>query len=486
MTAQGLAVPSGAAGLPASAESVIFAELRALRADLGLVDPEFGYPTIEVARQQWVTSLAARAQRTVETYEMAARRLYAFLVSEDIDPTQATTETLTEGTIEGFVLWLMAEHGRDKHSTVATYKHGVTSFCRFLARRRLVPGSFRLDRLRESLKAVTPKVGYRTPRIDPTAAADVVAAATRLTLPPRAWAPDGVGMTELEYLGLHLAALAAERRIPPRKVTLRMLNASCGYAAVTGRSRSAGGVTTGMVRAGLRKRDLVTEAQRVLRECSDPAEIRSRIIPMFWRRRPGRAPREHIELLRDRALLLLLFSSAMRRAELVSLNRSDIRNGECTEALITGKGNKERLAFFDEDTREALQAYLAAREDRHDPVFIRLDPARGESGPKGEHWRLDPQSVWLIARRYGKAAGVDVSPHAFRHAQASLLMQNGAELSDVQDILGHASPETTKRIYVHMAPGHLRSVLDRHRVSVRDAKRVWESDSRDDSRGSGS
>jgi site-specific recombinase XerD len=92
-----------------------------------------------------------------------------------------------------------------------------------------------------------------------------------------------------------------------------------------------------------------------------------------------------LELLRDRALLHLLLSSGMRREEVLTLNRVQIEDGWATAAVIIGKGSKERTAFWDTETQEALRAYLEARTDPYPPVFIRLDNRREAPGPNGEH-----------------------------------------------------------------------------------------------------
>ena len=82
------------------------------------------------------------------------------------------------------------------------------------------------------------------------------------------------------------------------------------------------------------------------------------------------AHRKRLELLRDRALIRTLYCTAMRRAEAASLNRTDMQDGRADQALITGKGEKERIVFFDEDTLRAIRAYLAARDDHYRPLFI--------------------------------------------------------------------------------------------------------------------
>ncbi|MBI3973510.1 MAG: tyrosine-type recombinase/integrase [Chloroflexi bacterium] len=177
-----------------------------------------------------------------------------------------------------------------------------------------------------------------------------------------------------------------------------------------------------------------------------------------------RAKRRRLELLRDRALLRTLYCTAMRRAEVGSLNRTDVQDGHADQALITGKGEKERVVFFDDDTLAAIRAYLRARDDRYLPLFIRHDTGRGKPGLNGANYRITTQTIWNVVKRYAKAVGVNVSPHDFRHDKASVMLNQGAKLSEVQDILGHASPETTKKIYAHYETAHLRDAFDRYSV----------------------
>jgi site-specific recombinase XerD len=179
---------------------------------------------------------------------------------------------------------------------------------------------------------------------------------------------------------------------------------------------------------------------------------------------PEDAPRLRLELLRDRALLRTLFVTGMRREEVANLDRTDVQNGRARQAIVTGKGNKERLVFFDEPTLVAIRGYLEARADGYRPLFLRHDKGRGRPDvrdPLGRRLRLSPQSVWGVVKRYAALAGVPATTHDFRHAKASIMLNRGAKLSEVQDILGHASPETTKRIYAHYETSHLRDVFDR-------------------------
>ncbi|MCC7372388.1 MAG: tyrosine-type recombinase/integrase [Chloroflexi bacterium] len=166
--------------------------------------------------------------------------------------------------------------------------------------------------------------------------------------------------------------------------------------------------------------------------------------------------------LRDRAILRVLYTTAVRRDELVRLNREDVADGRASQALITGKGSRERVIFFDRATMDAIKRYLEARGDRHRPLFIRHDVGRGAPGTRGEHWRLSGDTVYALVKRVGSAVGSRATPHSFRHDRASLLLNRGADLSEVQDILGHASPETTKRIYAHYETSRLREAFDRY------------------------
>jgi len=178
----------------------------------------------------------------------------------------------------------------------------------------------------------------------------------------------------------------------------------------------------------------------------------------------GKNAQARLELLRDRAILTTLYATAMRREELSRLNRTDIQDGRSAQGLITGKGDKERVVFFDTASLEAIRAYLQARADLYLPLFLRHDKGRGRPGPRGEHWRLSPQSIWGVVKKYGRLADVEVTTHHLRHLKARLMLNRGAQLSEVQDILGHASPETTKKIYAAYTTRHLREAFDRFSV----------------------
>jgi site-specific recombinase XerD len=185
----------------------------------------------------------------------------------------------------------------------------------------------------------------------------------------------------------------------------------------------------------------------------------------------GRRGEKRREVLRDKALIKTLFCTGMRREEVARLNRADLEHGWATQAIITGKGEKERVVFFDQETLSAIRDYLAARADPYEPLFLRHDNRRGRPLKNGAGWRLSPQSIWGIVKRYSALVGVPATTHDFRHAKASVMLNRGAKLSEVQDILGHASPETTKRIYAHYEVAHLREAFDRFSASAEELAR---------------
>ncbi|MEM9196065.1 MAG: tyrosine recombinase XerC [Myxococcota bacterium] len=164
--------------------------------------------------------------------------------------------------------------------------------------------------------------------------------------------------------------------------------------------------------------------------------------------------------LRDRALLELLYGSGLRVSELSGLNlgRIDRSTGE---VRVLGKGGKERIVPLGEATREALDAYLAVRgsfQSKHqtppqDPEAVFL----GRFGT-----RLSSRQVQNIVRRYGAvgAGRTDLHPHALRHSCATHLLDAGADLRTIQELLGHASLSTTQR-YTHLTVDRLMEVYDK-------------------------
>jgi site-specific recombinase XerD len=160
--------------------------------------------------------------------------------------------------------------------------------------------------------------------------------------------------------------------------------------------------------------------------------------------------------LRDKALLNLLFSTGLRVSELCSLNADlDLTRDEFS---IRGKGEKVRVVFLSEEAKQALRAYLKARTDMDEALFVTTGKRRSDAGDS----RLTPRSVQRLIKYYAAKAGITrkVTPHAIRHAFATDLLGNGADLRSVQALLGHANIATTQ-VYTHVTDAHLKEVHKR-------------------------
>lgn len=165
-------------------------------------------------------------------------------------------------------------------------------------------------------------------------------------------------------------------------------------------------------------------------------------------------------LLRDRALLETLYSTGARVSELVGINHEDLRASEGLVHL-RGKGRKERIVPIGEVALQAIQAYLSQRP---------LVEAQGLSTKAGlpcpifrnsRGGRLTTRSVARIVARYSsRLTGGSVSPHTLRHSFATHLLDEGADLRSIQEMLGHASLSTTQK-YTHLAMDQILSVYDK-------------------------
>jgi site-specific recombinase XerD len=162
---------------------------------------------------------------------------------------------------------------------------------------------------------------------------------------------------------------------------------------------------------------------------------------------------EKVKVLRDLAILELLFSTGLRVSELCSLsNDLDLTKDEFS---VRGKGDKVRVVFITDSARLALKNYLAARKDMDDALFAQV----GKNAEAAKTLRLTPRSVERLVKYYATKAGITrkVTPHVVRHSFATDLLQNGADLRSVQALLGHANIATTQ-IYTHVTDKHLRDI----------------------------
>jgi integrase/recombinase XerC len=162
---------------------------------------------------------------------------------------------------------------------------------------------------------------------------------------------------------------------------------------------------------------------------------------------------------RDRAILELLYASGLRVSELTGLNLADIERKE-KMLRVLGKGNKERIVPYGSKAEQALEAYSPVRE-----AILR------KAGRKGNveavflnqtGTRLTPRSVARIVKKYVRLVNVnwDLHPHSLRHAFATHLLADGADLRAIQELLGHSSLSTTQR-YTHATIRQLLEVYDK-------------------------
>jgi integrase/recombinase XerC len=164
--------------------------------------------------------------------------------------------------------------------------------------------------------------------------------------------------------------------------------------------------------------------------------------------------------LRDRALLELLYGSGLRIAEACALDVDDVdpRQGAVT---VTGKGRKQRRVPMSRPAVDALQSYLSsARTDLLERGRSEASPASSALFVNARGGRLSPRSVRARLTAYARAEGLpSISPHLLRHSFATHLLDGGADLRSVQELLGHENLATTQ-IYTHVSTERLRAVYE--------------------------
>jgi integrase/recombinase XerC len=173
---------------------------------------------------------------------------------------------------------------------------------------------------------------------------------------------------------------------------------------------------------------------------------------------------ESLLLRRDRALLELLYAAGLRVSELTGLNLVDMEQKE-RMLRVRGKGNKERIVPYGAKAQEALEKYWPLREQ----LLEQTDRAGGRQEPHAEAVflnysgrRLTQRSVGRIVKKYVRIANVnwDLHPHSLRHAFATHLLADGADLRAIQELLGHQSLSTTQK-YTHASIRQLMDIYDK-------------------------
>jgi integrase/recombinase XerC len=183
------------------------------------------------------------------------------------------------------------------------------------------------------------------------------------------------------------------------------------------------------------------------------------------------AARREVERLRDSALLELLYGCGLRVSELAGLDLSDV-SLDAEQLRVLGKGRKERIVPLGSKAKDALGAYLARRGELRHPRSGALDPSALLLGRHGK--RLGVRRMQGVVQRYGVlgAGRADLHPHALRHSCATHMLEGGADLRAIQEMLGHASLSTTQR-YTHLSLDQLLKVYDQaHPLARASSKRT--------------
>lgn len=156
--------------------------------------------------------------------------------------------------------------------------------------------------------------------------------------------------------------------------------------------------------------------------------------------------RRACECKRDLAIIDTLYSTGCRVSELVNMKLSDI-NTEDKSISILGKGKKYNTCYFNTNAQISLNEYIESRKDNSSYLFV-------QKRRRNEH--ISTRAVEVIVKETGKKVGLDITPHILRHTCATLSLQSGMPLTQVQKMLGHASPDTTL-IYAEVLQDDIRN-----------------------------
>jgi integrase/recombinase XerC len=285
----------------------------------------------------------------------------------------------------------------------------------------------------------------------------------------------------VDAYGRDLAQLAAFARemqggkVAPRDLSKMVLR---GWLARMAEGRTASSVARKLsaVRAFLKYQ------VRMGRLDESPAELLA--TPKVRRRMPAfldaesasgvmESPREtpsgeDAACLRDAAMLEVLYGTGVRVSELVGLDLHDVSFGD-QSVRVLGKGKKERVVPLGSKAEAALRAYLGRRSELANPKTLALDPAALFVGRLGR--RIGVRWVQELVHRYGAlgAGRADLHPHALRHSCATHMLEGGADLRAIQEMLGHSSLSTTQR-YTHLSIDRLLEVYDKSHPLARAKK----------------
>ena len=206
-----------------------------------------------------------------------------------------------------------------------------------------------------------------------------------------------------------------------------------------------------LLEAGEVKEDVATELKSPKIEKKEPAILSKKDVMKLLEQPSGNSPKQ----IRDKAMLELLYATGIRVSELINLKTSDLNLS--MSFIVCHDSHKERIIPFGTKAKEALMAYLSGArdtmlEDKNSEILF--------ANCSGE--AMSRQGFWKIIKYYAKKAGIeeDITPHTLRHSFAAHLVENGADLKSVQEMLGHSDISTTQ-IYLNMTQNRLREVYNK-------------------------
>jgi site-specific recombinase XerD len=275
----------------------------------------------------------------------------------------------------------------------------------------------------------------------------------------------------------HLFSYLEERRVSPLTLTrivfrgylASLIEASVAQGSITRRTSTARSFYRWLRLTGVMQEDPLANVRGPKQAKRLPHVLTVADITDLISAAGGDKPAD----LRDRALLELMYACGLRVSEAISLDTGAV-DLEQRSMIVTGKGNKQRRVVMGEPARAALERYLRrgrgqlARSRRPDAPGAQSDlrpPPSRDPVPalflNRRGGRLSQRAVQLIVRKYALAAGIDerVHPHLLRHTFATHLLDGGADLRVVQELMGHANPNTTQ-IYLHVTEERQRKVVE--------------------------
>jgi integrase/recombinase XerC len=243
----------------------------------------------------------------------------------------------------------------------------------------------------------------------------------------------------------YLYRLAREQKLGPSTVRLRFAALRTFYKHALREGRTASNPVAGLTLPKLARRlPVFLNQEQIITLLEAPHKLWEK------QRKSGKPGAISWQVLRDTAWLELFYSAGLRLAELVNLKRSDVDLHQGT-ARVLGKGRKERLCPLGAPAIRALQAYLDACPFEDESLFL-----------SSQGRRLNGRTIQLGLKRYLASAGLDahLTPHKLRHSFATHLLDQGADLRSVQELLGH-SQVTTTQIYTSVSVERLKKVYQR-------------------------